>query len=489
MADNVQRRRRTLLRYTDLLIRRGWIVLLCGLSAGGSAYVVAKHQAPVYRATALLVVSQSSSHGDPYTNVLASNEIVQTYLNLIKTAPVIDRAASQVPGVSSGDLKANLRVSNPGISTQIIEIQVDNTQPSRASNLANAVASSFIAVQRQTMPGSDVRVFEPAIPPNSPDHPSPRLYAAVGGLAGAILGLGLLILLELLDDRVRTGADVERVTGLIPLVALKNQPRGRVLVSPKNGPFLPESFRILRTGLGLAARGGPVSTIVVTSAMRGEGKTTVAINLALSLAMAGNRTLLIDADLRNPAIHERLGLPNDNGLASYLRPQDGRVGRDLPYGSLPDLPFPLVLTAGTPPENATELLGSKRMQSLLESILPRGERAGVVDLVVIDTSPAAAFADASVLAATASATLLVVSAKQCREGELLRAVTALGHVKARIAGVVLNQTARADDDSAGYERAAALQRSATPDLDRDGGRVPNASSEPLTKATGWTVER
>jgi non-specific protein-tyrosine kinase len=419
-------------------------VLLCGLIGGGTAYALAKKRAPVYRATTLLVVNEHSSNGDPYTNTLASAQLLQTYLKLIETPAVVNQAAKLVPGSSSTTLSANLRVSNPGVSTQIIEIQVDNTSPRVAAALANAVATTFIAVSGSVLHTNDLSVFQSATPPTSPDHPSPRLYGEIGFAAGVLLGAGLALLVEMLDDRVRTAADVERVIGLVPIVGLPSHSRAPDLTSGDGGQFLPDSFRMVRSGLDASSGPGPSSNIVVTSAMAGEGKTTVALNLATSFARAGKRTLLIDANIRDPAIHALLGLPNDDGLTTCLRPEDQRVGRNLPCVQVPGLNQLWVLTAGPRSATAADALGSSRMQQILDSLCGSSQLASLVDVVVTDTAPAADFADASALAAYASSTLLIVNGTICREGELLRAYAALCRVEARIAGVVMNQVSTRD---------------------------------------------
>jgi capsular exopolysaccharide synthesis family protein len=440
-------------------------VVICAILGGASAYAVAKRQAPVYRATTLLVVDQNSQKGDPYTNLLASNQAVQTYLNLIKTPPVVDQAAQQVGGVSGSTLLANLHVSNPGISTQILEIQVDNTSPHRAAALANAVASSFISVQSSQVGGATVHVFETAVPPTTPDHPSPKLYAGIGALAGILLAVGLVLLMELLDDRVRSAADVEQTTGLPLLATVPNQPRSKLLLTADGHSILAERFRSLRTSLGFAASERPPSTILVTSAMPGEGKTMVAINLAISLAMTKKRVLLIDADLRHPSVQDRLKLPQEPGLSGRLLQAEGGLPVTLPPAGVEGVPTLSVITAGALPSNPTELLGSKAMQRLLGAMLPSATRSGLADIVVIDTPPVAGIADAAVLAETlatgpletALSTVLVVNAKRCRQHELLRAHEALGRVRTHIAGFVLNQATRATEESYAADHYALRQ--------------------------------
>src|SRR5579884_3262321 len=150
MAGSAARRRRQFRKYRSLLRRWVWFVLVCAVIAAGSAYVVTKRQAPTYRASTLLIVDQRTPGGDAYSNLLASDQLVQTYLSLIATPSVLEEATRQIGGVSAADLAARVRVSNPGISTQILQVQVDDRDPRRAARLANAIATSFITLQQQT---------------------------------------------------------------------------------------------------------------------------------------------------------------------------------------------------------------------------------------------------------------------------------------------------------------------------------------------------
>ncbi len=465
MVSRAARIQREYRRYRAILTRWGWLIALCGVIAAASAYVVSERQAPLYRTTTLLVVHPPASNGgDAYTNLLASEELVQFYLTLIKTPPVLQLAARQVGGISADELAAEVRLSNPGLSTPIIQVEVDDRYPLRAARLADAIATAFARSLRQSTGNSattgTISVFAPAVPPTTPYAPQPRRTAAVAGLAGLVLAVGLVLLLQFLDDRIRTAADVEEVMGLVVIGTLGSHRAQPVQLAARNNWLLAKSFQTLRTNLGFASLDRPLSTIVVTSAVSGEGKTTVAINLAMSLAAAGKRVLLIDADLRHPAVHKYLDLLNRSGLTLHLLAEEqGRIETP-PYVPLPAIPNLSVLTAGPSPADPTEMLGSARMRCFVQSMLPTERHPGQVDVVVLDTPPVASFADAAMLAAFASGTLLVVDASQSRQGQAARALEALRRVDARIVGVVLNRTKEkgARDDHYAYDLVDADER-------------------------------
>ena len=213
-----------------------------------------------------------------------------------------------------------------------------------------------------------------------------------------------------------------------------------LLSSDETSP-LAESFRTLQTNLSFQGLERPVRAIVVTSPLPGKGKTTVAINLAATLARSGQRTLLVDADLHQPTIHQRLGLENSTGLSLCLLDPE----RPRPIISPSTVPHLSILTAGPTPPNPAELLGSGRMRRFLDTLLVaragQGD-AGMVDVVVIDAPPVTAYVDAAVLAGQTDGAILVVDGGKSRAGHVLWAKDALTRVRARILGVVLIQAPR-----------------------------------------------
>ncbi len=512
-----RQRGQDLRKYTRVLLRWLWLVVGCMVVAGGVAYGVSKLQPPIYRASTLLIVDQRTSSSDPYSNLLASDQLVSTYLSLIKQPPVMDAAAQAVGGVSPSQLASQTLVSNPGVSTQIIEIQVDDPSPARAAALANAIGSAFIQVQQQTataefaaaeqqltqqldsetaqiasltaqiaalpatspeLPGlraqlqtaqtqhdtteqalsqlqaqalvdsSDVRVFASATPPGVPDHPKPALNAAIAAVGGLVVAASLVLLFELLDDRIRTPEEAQEVTGL-PLLGTVPTLSARKLLLHTGGPSprLQESLRAIRTNLNFASLGQPVRVVLVTSAVPNEGKTTLAINLAVALAETGKRVLLVDADFRRPSLHTRLGLANSSGLSLCLL-----EGRPMGLVAVAGVPTLRVLPAGPQPPNPSEMVGSPQMRALLAKLTGAdGSGQESAEIVVLDTPPAAVFPDAAALAAMADATVLVLDRTKAREGPVTRMHAALEQVQARIAGVVINRINRVRDDTYYYE--------------------------------------
>lgn len=192
---------------------------------------------------------------------------------------------------------------------------------------------------------------------------------------------------------------------------------------------LAEAFRTLRTNLSFAAVNRPFRSILVTSALTGEGKTTTATNLSIVLAQAGHRVFLLDCDLRLPAIHRVFGLDNAQGLTNVLVQQVDPVAIAQP-GPVPGLS---ILPSGPVPPNPADLLGSEQMRSLWERIYRE------FDYVIADSPPVLSVTDAALLSSQVDGVLLVIRTARTRIETLQEAKAQLERANARIVGVVLNR--------------------------------------------------
>ncbi|HXV85529.1 MAG TPA: polysaccharide biosynthesis tyrosine autokinase [Gemmatimonadales bacterium] len=276
--------------------------------------------------------------------------------------------------------------------------------------------------------------------PASPAYPvgtSLREKALLGVLVGLLLGLAAAFFLEYLDQTIKNAADVERVIGVPVLGQIPDHPgagrdgrRGSPGVITQTAPDEPaaEAFRALRTNVTFVGAERPLQLIMVTSPGPGEGKSTTAANLAVALAQSGQRTLLVDADLRRPQVHRAFSLVQEPGLTDIL------VNRTSAREAIrPEVQPKLdVLPAGPTPPNPSELLGSNPMQALI------GELRRTYDYIVLDTPPTLPVTDAAVVASSADGAIMVLRSGVTEEIPAQRAVEQLKRVHARVAGVVLN---------------------------------------------------
>jgi capsular exopolysaccharide synthesis family protein len=288
---------------------------------------------------------------------------------------------------------------------------------------------------------NNISIVDRALVPGSAYKPDLRKNLAVAVALGLIAGILLAVLLEHMDDSVKTSEDIENharipVLGVVPMVPPKDRSIAREeipLIAAKD-PRSPvaEAVRSLRTSLIFSTAESAPKIMHVTSPGPGEGKTTIATNVAITFALAGGKVLLVDADLRAPSIHGVFSLPNTLGLTNYL------VGDAEPASvAQPTLVQRLyAVTSGPLPPNPVELLSSAKMLDLL------GLASERFDYVVLDGPPLLGLADALVLSKVSDGTIFVVDAGRTRHGELEGAVKRLRAAKTRILGGVLDRYGR-----------------------------------------------
>jgi len=278
---------------------------------------------------------------------------------------------------------------------------------------------------------NNVRLADRAEVPGAPFTPNIPRNLAVALAVGLALGLALAFGLDYLDDTIKTPEDITRrlnipFLGLVPAVRGERMP---LLSGPVPHDF-GEAYRTLRTSLVFTSGGDKTRVIAVTSAQPLEGKTTTACNLAIVLALGGNRVLLVDADMRRPGVHRALRLHNTVGLSHLLAGQ-ARVREAIQRTEDPNL---YVLTAGRTPPNPSELLASERMKRLVENLA-----SGPFEWVILDTPPVLAVTDAVIVTPLVSGVVFVLGAEMTRRRLAERALELLSVSKPRVVGAVLNR--------------------------------------------------
>ena len=280
-------------------------------------------------------------------------------------------------------------------------------------------------------------VVNPAVQPTAPSSPRVLLNTALAAMVGLLLAVGAAFLIEYLDDTLKSADDVEAAVDLPTLGAIirmkgddKRAPMYRLaaILYPRSPAA--EGYRTLRTNIEFASLDAPVRTILVTSAIPGEGKTTTAANLAAVFAQAGQSAILVDCDLRKPGVHQIFGLQNSVGLSTLLRNEGMAVDE---VAQATEQEHLRVVTTGQLPPNPAELIRSGRMRATLALL------AASADFVVVDSPPLQAVTDAAILSSLVDGTVLVVDAGRTRSGAVRSGREALAKVGARVLGVTLNR--------------------------------------------------
>ncbi|MEX2374795.1 MAG: polysaccharide biosynthesis tyrosine autokinase, partial [Dehalococcoidia bacterium] len=289
-----------------------------------------------------------------------------------------------------------------------------------------------------------VSIVEHAIPPTRPAAPRPLLNAILGSVLGLILASAIVLLIEYMDDTIKGSEQIQEAVGLPTLGRIERfegvQP-GRDQLQSATRPRSPvaEAYRVARTNLTYAIDlGRDRKLLLVTSPGPGEGKTTTVANLSVVFGLAGHRVCVIDTDLRRPTIHRVFGLENGEGLTNLLLARDPDIDRSVQRSLYTNVS---VVTAGPLPPNPSELLGSARMQEVLERLRAR------FDIVILDSPPALVVTDASVLSTLVDGLVVVARAGKTRRGALRATVAELAQSGRPIAGVILN---RVRSREAGY---------------------------------------
>ena len=434
-------------------VRRSWAAVVAitifGALVGAT---VAFLQAPTYAASAQLFVSANpaaktgTNLNQTGTDLNQAGMFVQSevksFSELITSPEVLEPVLTRLNlRTSPKALARNVGVTVP-LDTVLIDLAVKDSSPTRARDIANEIALQSMAVMQalmtprgQNVSPVRVTVTQWATTPLTRAAPQKKLYLALGLLAGLICGCVVAVARESIDRRVGAQYPADEIANA-PILGAIGEASDMVkepLVTDDLGSPRAESFRQLRTNIRSLSLDHPVRSLVVTSSVTGEGKTTTATNLAIAFAQDGRDVVLIDADLRNPSIAELLGLPPETGLSSVLM---GDVSLDdalHPWRF--DLPL-RVLTSGPLPPNPSEVVGSTRMAELI------GHLVGTGATVILDAPPLLLATDPAVLAQVTDGALLVTRFRSTRVDELSVGASALRAAGASLLGLVLNRVPR-----------------------------------------------
>jgi len=286
-----------------------------------------------------------------------------------------------------------------------------------------------------------LHVLEPASLPTEPVDSRTMLVLVLAAVLGAVLATAGAYALEFLDDNVAKVTQVERLglmaLGSVPLVHGASDEADRLVMFNDRYSAAAEAYRVLRTNLQFASVDRPLHLVQVSSPNVGEGKSMTAANLSIAIAQLGQKVILVDGDLHQPTQHRYFQVLNNVGVTTALLGNLDQVDRMFKTTALPNLQL---LPSGPLPPNPAELLGSKRMQELLDVLKQKA------DIVVVDSPPVTVISDAVMLSTRMDGVILVMRAGRTRLENARNALNALKQVHARVLGVVLNGTGRSTQD-------------------------------------------
>ncbi len=439
------------------ILRAHWVgILLLTVLGAALAFGWTAVQPRVYTASASGIV-QATGSGTDTGSALVGNQLAQSkvssYVDIGGWRSVAEHAIDALGlDTTPQALVSHVSVSNP-LDTVIINVSADAASPEAARDLAEAWVGGMVAEINTLETGSAAQrgavslvAGQAAALPTAPSSPNVRLNFALGTLIGLALGAGYAVVRHVLDRRVRHPRDIERETGVsvVGTIPLDKQltDADRLVSFDEQGARtwsgIAEAMRELRTNLQFMDVDNPPRVIVVSSPLPGDGKSTTAANLALGLAAAGQRTVLVDADLRRPMVDTIFSLPEGAGLTDVLAARASLI--EVSHAVAPNL---TVLAAGRIPPNPSEVLGSQRMRDLLREL---GETA----TVIVDSPPTVPVTDAAVLSTASDGVLLVVSAGRTTYEVMQKAIDNIARTHGRVLGVVLNKVPRRGAESGYY---------------------------------------
>lgn len=437
-------------------LRKLWWVAVVGVIVGGAgAFAYANAQIPLYRGTTSLIFALSS--GSSATDLNQGSAFTQSqmlsFAQLVPSSSVLEPVIKELGlDTTPHALARSIEVSIPQ-GTVILRITAITSEPKRAAALANAIAEQLMVVVQDIAPkrseeaGSTIsaKVFDVAVPPASQFTPDKTRDALLGAAMGGMAGLAAAMLIGVLDTRIRNEDQLAEAGGISVLGVVTRAP---VLASPgiavirETLGHTAEEFRRIQAALTYADVDSRVRVLLVTSGVPGEGKSVTAVNLAMTLAAAGNSVALLDVDLRRPTTHDHVGVDGSVGLTNVLL---GEIDFDLAKKNVTGTTLD-ALPAGDIPPNPAELLTSARMAELIRTLAAR------YDFVLMDTPPILSVADANLLAPIVDGAILVVDSSSTRSAAVAKTVKALQSGGLRILGAVLNRARRDRRQSTYYSR-------------------------------------
>lgn len=387
------------------------------------------------------VVSVKVRSGSALTAQTMADAYVQAYIDV--------KREQTVSGLNAASAQLESQIADLDSQISAIDQQIDATPADQRDQVERDFSPQRQALVNQlssfkerldqmqidaALSSGGAQLVQPASLPAGPVEPTPVRSGSLAVVVGLLLGLGAAFLLDYSDDTVHSSAELEAAAGGLPVLSVvptDPPPDHRPISISRPEDFAVEAYRTLRTNLQFLGLDRPLRTIQITSSVSGEGKTTTASNLALLMAQAGNRVLLIDADLRRPRLHEVFAVDGSRGLTNALLGEEfGQLTHEVavPGGSLL-----VLLPAGRVPANPSELLGGRRMKELLRLL------SGSFDVIVLDSAPVLPVTDSVVLSGAVDALVVVAQASRTTRKQVGETVNALSRVSAPVVGVIMNR--------------------------------------------------
>jgi|GEM_PF-948682 len=425
----------------EILKRRSTIILVIFIltTAIGGAFSVILNEQEYSSTTSLLVGEEKEVRVDPaepvdedldeeieptyetiivYGDATVSKQASSLYNEIIQRKDLLDGVIDKLDlNMSTAKLRRSITMEIPSDSG-LIEITVRGINLHNANEIADEVAKGFMDLVFEITEVENMQVMNYASKPVMVNTQNIKLNISISAVLGLMVGIFLAFIMEYLDDRIRTAEDLEKKLGLEVI--------GEVVDNSKAH----EAFRTIRTNIQFSNRFRNKKALVVATSSPDEESMELSFHLSNIMAEGSNKVLLVDSDLKDPKLHDRLGLSNEKGLSNVLL---GNVDLDKALITHKENENLHILPSGPAQEKAAELLSSDKMKGLLSQLKDR------YDYIVFNSHPIHHITDSVALSALADGVMLIVTSGATREGEVEAAKKALEKVEANIVGTLLNR--------------------------------------------------
>ena len=420
-------------RYLEILNRRKWIIFVTAAVTLAVVALSSYMMTPTYTASTVLRVAPQDGIDSNYIELSYQDRLMSTYVELVKSAPFMAEVIGRLQLQRDPSEVSRAVKMSPVGTTQLIRIDVDGADPVQAAAIANVLADLLIEQESRE---SRIVVVEPAGVPRAPTKPRLVMNLLLGAVIGLIIGVGLGLVFENLDHTIHSAQELQAAVSVPLLGRIPGFRRGRrsrrapaLLHGGREQAAAAEAFNALSINVISRAQAAGMRTLLVTSAEARAGRSTVAANLAAGIARAGCRVIVVDGDLLNPAMHEVLGLRSEPGLSDVVT-DPGRLVASLQDAAIPGL---RVLARGSAQDRPVGILNMAVVAPLLNAL------ADQADMIIWDSGPLLATAEAAALAHLVDGVLLVAFRDQTTGEHVNLALQRLSLVGATVLGLVFNR--------------------------------------------------
>ena len=449
----------TLLIYTKKILKKWWVILLSAvLVAAVGLSIAIVNDEPKYSSKIMFIANNRQlstlTSGQSSSDLTASVQLAESFSYIFTTTDLATQVAQNCgyKDITASDIKSFVRVESVP-ETMIIYLTVTTTDADVSYSIAKTYQNFYNDAINKAFPSTTLTVIDPPLLPTRPDANNDKImYPLLGFLLGALLAIFIMVMAIMGKDTIKSADDLQEKLGVKLLGSVnrvskkeKKNEKESVLITDRSAGFtFIESFKLIRTKMEHLAARKKIKSFVVTSASENEGKTTTSVNLALALAKNGKEVLLIDGDLRKPAVAKTLGI-NASGDTGIIGVANGSksLAESIKYSEKYNL---YLLLSGENVQDPSEMLSSEQTEEIIKHAKTE------FDYVIIDTPPCSMIADTSILAGYSDAIVMVVRQDTASLRRIRRALDNLDNSGAEVVGCIYNDASAGTRSMKSYEK-------------------------------------